>query len=286
MTERLRYRRTDRELDVGFCFGAIAATHLAGPVLIRLLGALHLSESAARNTLAAMVHRGSLLARREGRVAVYELAPAVLEKYRQVERTAPVRTWTGEFRTVIYRAPERTRAFRDRLQYVAEYCGLGMLRPGVLIGTRDVRASVTAWLGEAPEGVVLHHGSLRPDDLDEARAMARQAWALDALRRDYARVLTALDRAAETPLPAGGAEEQWELLRQWNRLYREVIELQIRDPDLPRELLPRTWPRDDYVERLGRLDASWGPVLSRFLREATREADPGALSQLYDRQWA
>lgn len=283
MTDRERYRRTDRTQDVGFVFGALAATHLPGPVLVRLLGQLHLTESAARNTLAKMVRQRVLVSEPVGRRCVYSLPPAVLEKYRQVQGVAEPQPWSGRYFTVIHGVPESARWYRDRLQYTAAYFGFGALRPGVLIGTRDRAAALLEHLGGVPEGAVVHHAQLVPAFLAEARRMAADAWDLDALATRYAHVIERIETAERThPRLPDGHEARWDVFRAWNRLYREVTDLQIADPHVPGALLPRSWPRADHGARLRALNMRWGPGLTAFLREDATSHDPAGLCRYED----
>lgn len=268
MTERERYRRTDRTQDVVFVFGALSATHLPGPPLVRILGELGLNESAARNTLTKMVRQRALVAEPAGRLRVYSLPTGVQEKYRQIEGTAPSDPWAGEFSAIIHRVPESERWFRDRLQYFAPYFGYGMLRPGVLVAARDRAAELIGHLEQAPDGVDMHACALRPSSAAECRAMAASAWDLAGIARQYAQVGRQITGALrDHPSVPDDDAGRWDAFRTWNDVYRGVIELQMRDPHLPSELLPPSWPRGDYMAGLGELNGRWGPTLQAFLRE-------------------
>lgn len=276
MTDHERYRRTDRMQDVGFVFGALGAQSLPGPVLVQMLGHLHLGESAVRSTLSRMVRTGALTGEPAGRVVVYSLTATVMEKFHQVDGTAPVPAWGGEFAALIHRVPEAVRWYRDRLQYVSAYFGYGMLRPGVLIAARDRSAELLARLPEAPGGVDIHRVALRPEGIAGARSMVVEAWDLGQLTARYRRLETLL-REALCEVRAIPADDQgrWSAFRTWNRIYREVIELQVADPHLPEELLPADWPRPRCRALLARLDARWAPSLTAFLREQAAARDGG-----------
>lgn len=267
MTERERYRRTDRTMDVGFVFGALAAIQLPGPMLVRLLTELHMTESAARNTLAKMVRQGVLVAEPVGRMRRYALSASTLLRYRQVQGAAGPASWEGSFAAVIHQVPESARWFRDRLLYYAAYHGYGTLRPGVLIAVHDRAEHLYERLGPCPEGARLHRTRLQPEDLAEARHMAAEAWDLEQLTAEHHRVLAVIEDRLhrEEDLPETD-EGWWEAFRTWNRLYRDVYGVQLQDPNLPGALLPARWPGVDHRARLAALNRVWGPPLSTFLR--------------------
>jgi DNA-binding transcriptional regulator PaaX len=296
VTDLEHYRRTDRAQDVGFVFGALSAVQLPGPGLLRLLGHLHMTESAARSTLAKMVRLGRLDVERHGRVGVYSLGAPLARRYRQIEGTAEPPAWSGGFHGLLHHVPESARWFRDRLVYYAGFHGFGTLRPGVLISARPDAGTVLDQLGEVPAGAFVHRVRVTPESLEEARHMARTAWDLAGIAR-RAEDLTARIRAVrgsgeiESALGAGGeglgprgkprpeppADETrlWEAFRQWNALYEQVVRVVMIDPHLPAELLPQRWPVSTLFTELNGLNARWGPVLQPMLRAQVEQAAPG-----------
>ena len=85
-----------------------------GPVLLRLLADLGVSDGAARSLLLRMRREGLLSSQRAGRQAGYLLAPSVsaaqARTYRQLNGERPA--WTGAFSGLLFTVPERHRAFR------------------------------------------------------------------------------------------------------------------------------------------------------------------------------
>ncbi len=82
---------------VGFCFGVARRTELPGPVLVRMLADLGVSDSAARTRLARLVARGSLRVTRRGRIADYRMAGPFAEAFARSDRFASLQvSWDGE----------------------------------------------------------------------------------------------------------------------------------------------------------------------------------------------
>lgn len=285
MTDHPRYRVTERSLDVGFTFGALSASALTGPVLVRLLAELQITESAARNLLVKMVRMRALSAERVGRTTVYRLAAQPARKYQQVEGTAGPPRWEGAFSCIVYDIPERERSFRDRLRHLAAFNGYAALRPGVLIAPREHVEDFHEVLLNGPPGTRIHVARLEPEDLGQARVIAAEAWDLPGLATRY----TALIRAIAAEHAAGPGEDveadPWPVFRRLARLYRQVLTLQIDDPDLPPELLTDDWPRENYWAMLSALNAHWGPRMQPAVRAVAAGLDPHGLIELYPAPW-
>ncbi|WP_165831688.1 PaaX family transcriptional regulator C-terminal domain-containing protein [Brachybacterium endophyticum] len=275
MTDLERYRRTDRAQDVGFVFAAVGATHLPGPALVRMLTHLHMTESAARNTLAKMVRLQRLDVEACGRISVYSLGEVLARRFRQVEGAAPPTPWDGGFDTLVHQVPEGARWFRDRLVYYARFHGYGTLRPGVLIGVHPDVDLALGQVGEPPTGAVLHRARMIPASLEEARDMASRAWELGTIARTYETLGAQVDRQFSGGPPPADAAGLWSTFEAWARLYQQVTSAVIRDPHLPHELLPASWPARRFFTRLDRLNRDWGPPLQSFLRAQVEESAGG-----------
>lgn len=280
MADLERYRWTPAATDVPFVLGAVGASALAGPALVRLLTGLGRGESAARNLLTKMVAIGVLDARPSGRVTVYGLARSSMSRYREVEGTNDRPSWAGSFASLVYDVPEAQRSLRDRLQHEARSAGYGQLRPGVLIAADDRWPRMRIGTERFGDGAWLHRATLTPASLDEARRMARTAWNLDELARRYA---LATERCAAAPEhPAA----DWATLRLWRELYDVFFAAQLEDPHLPQELLPRDWPAARFATAQAALNRRVGTVLLPFLRAEADARDPVAGNEYYPPPWA
>jgi len=252
---------------VYFAFGAaqVGATEpLAGPILLRLLADLGLSESASRSLLLRMRHDGLLSSERDGRTAQYRLAPAVYAAQARLERQLRGHRppWSGSFHGVLYEVPERSRAYRDRLRRTAQLLGYAMLRPGLLIATTDRSDELRSLLPDQPTGsqVLWTQITLEADD---SRRVAADLWDLDRLAARYRAVLA----------------EAWERIDCARRAHSDhsfaafatatlpLFETAASDPDLPAALLPSNWPGDDVGAAIGRAIEAFGPMISQYVTD-------------------
>ncbi|WGW11384.1 PaaX family transcriptional regulator C-terminal domain-containing protein [Saxibacter everestensis] len=285
MSQGMRYRYTRNSINVAFVFGALGASVLTGPVLIRMLRGLYIGESAARNILTKMRNMQTLDVSKTGRTPVYRLGHGLTEKYREIEGTAGRVAWDGSFHSLIYDIPERQRAFRDRFRYLAQYTGYGLIRPGVMICPEDRLHRVAHFLRERPAGTNLFTARLDVHSLREARRMASVAWDLEPLAAGYRETLGTIRRARDDGFKAGADNGYWEGFVRWNRLYQELLTLQLADPELPEELLPMDWPRSRFSESLHQLNSSWGPKIQPFLRTVAAQMDPAENCKFNPPRW-
>jgi phenylacetic acid degradation operon negative regulatory protein len=262
---------------VGLAFGAAQVQPgdaVAGPVLLRLLADLGVSEPAARSLLLRMRREGWLTSERTGRQARYRLAPIVFASQDRVERQlrGDRPAWNGSFSGVLYTVPERFRPFRDRLRRSALLLGYVTLRPGLLMATTDRYDELVAVLPSQPAGSQLLRTKLT-FSADDSRRLAAELWDLDGIAAMYQRALDEFEeRVAEARRqpPAGAAA-----LRAFAAAALPLYRAGAADPDLPAELLPADWPALRLSGAIGRAFAVFVPLVSDYL-DAFAATSPGS----------
>ena len=262
---------------VPFLFGVAGVEAMPGVVLTHLLGDLGLSPAAARAVIARLRGGGFLSAHRSGRTSSYRLAGSFEAGFRRVRDagTAPPPRWTGAFHALLYQVPERDRAFRDALRWLALMSGYGQLQPGVLIALHDRTASLGRVLERRPEGARVIATTLAMG-AEDAAAAAYAAWDLDALGLLYAshveRLESALDAAAGAPDPTAAT------LRRFADIARGPMTDTLCDPGLPQELVPPGWIGARLMGAIGRANALYGPPSRAYARRLLAGARPAPTS--------
>jgi len=250
--------------------GVPPADALSGSVLIRLLGDLGVSESAARSTILRMRRVGLLSTVRTGRTAAYAPSPAVVAGHerRRNQFAAEGPAWDGSFHALLVGVPERHRSFRDELRRMAAMAGYRTLRPGLLIAPSDRSAEFAATLARRPSqaSIVAARLQLGPDD---TRRVASELWALDELAERY-RALVVAARAAAGRHPPSGANAVQALAAATLPIYVAILD----DPGLPADLLPTGWPGPDLSSALGETLRAFGPPIADYLRRLRGHQQP------------
>ena len=244
--------------------------------LIELMAPFGLTERLVRTSVARLVHDDWLASRRHGRLSEYRLSPRGRARF--VEATAriyagPPGPWDGAWTLVVLPGAVGGRgAIRRQLRWN----GFGEIAPGVFAHPAAGAAAVPATLasaGLARAPMVFVTARAAGSDADRAR-LVRQGWDLTELAtryrrfiRRYAAVARSLEerRALE---PATAFVVRTLLIHEYRRIH-------LRDPLLPRELLPADWPgiaAYDTCRRLyGRLV---GPAEAHLDARAVRFSGP------------
>ena len=205
--------------------------------LVELLEVFGVGENTTRVVLARVRREGWFSSTREGRQTSYALtdrAWALLDDGRTRifdRRTGP---WDGAWRMAIYAVPEADRAERETLRRTLAWHGFGPLAASTWVSPHDRLDELAAALSGL--------GSTRLDLLTcrstgpaADREMAARCWDLPGLGADYTRLVAELDAVPEPSDDADALRRQVGLLARYRTF-------PFRDPDLPPELLPESWP--------------------------------------------
>ncbi|WP_409329255.1 PaaX family transcriptional regulator [Trujillonella humicola] len=207
-----------------------------------LLGAFGIGESTARVVLSRMRREGWFATRREGRQTVYELTGQswrLLDEGRDRIFERGSEPWDGEWRMVLYTVPETERAEREHVRRSLSWLGFGPLAPSVWLSPHPrLAAAEEALAGTSAARVELL--TARSEGREADRRMAARCWDLDALGRDYAELVAELEQLP--PAADLAALPGPEALRRRIGLIAAYRRFPFRDPDLPAELLPESWP--------------------------------------------
>ncbi|WP_296136533.1 hypothetical protein [uncultured Tessaracoccus sp.] len=229
------------------------------------LGKRGYTASSVRNQIARMVHRGALLANREGRFAVYRL-PRHLETNLEIAAsTHDVGEYDGTLSLLLHEIPERHRGARDRLLYLAHHHGYGRLRSGALLGIRDRSAEILSSIhqpGDCWVAVV----QLKPTSVAHARELVYRA-------HDVAQMQCTI-KGVEAKIAT--MEREFEhtgavLRNRYVDLYYLAGMLAFRIPALPVELAEGRSPGDALRGLMQRLRLLYAKALAAEDAEWARE---------------
>lgn len=214
--------------------------------LIALLGQFGVNERAVRTGVFRVARDGWLVAQPVGRRSRYQVSGQAGARFaRAFHRVydSPFEPWDGEWEAVVPHSdlgPSSRRRLRDELAWA----GFAEFAPGVHLrpARRDgVAARIVEALGVA--GAVT--GFVARDAADGAlpslASRAESVYALGALAADYRRFIArhagvvAAFRQRANPDPAQAFAIRTLLVHAYRRV-------RLRDPQLPREVLPDDWP--------------------------------------------
>lgn len=235
--------------------------------LIEVLAGVGVGEEAVRSTVSRMVQRDLLARHRRGRKLYVGLTPrseAVLaDGHRRVwEEGAVNRSWDGTWTVVAFSLPDGRRSDRHELRSKLQWAGFGPLQGGLWVaaGRRDVVAVIEP-LDLDGHLVVLGGETLEPTTPDE---VVGRAFDTAALAAGYDAFL------ARWSAPAAPGNELPDDLARQLLLHTDWLNAVRRDPYLPAQHLPASWPAIEAERVFRRLAGAWEAPAGR---EAARVLD-------------
>lgn len=215
--------------------------------LIEILGALDISEQAARSTTSRMARKGWLSTTRIGRNSYYMLtrkAIDLLSKGAQQIYFPEMDVWDGSWYLLTYSFSDELQQTRHRLRKHLSWLGFGQLASGTWLAPRDRRKDLRAILNELDVAPYVDYFRAEHICFGEANALARRCWDLDALNQRYRRFLDAFGFSYQRDrctINAGDTQPLEYYFRQRFWLVHEYRYFPFHDPYLPSELLPESW---------------------------------------------
>jgi phenylacetic acid degradation operon negative regulatory protein len=208
--------------------------------LIRLAEPFGITERLVRTSVGRLAQDGWLQSQRLGRQSEYRLTEQgrvrFAEATRRIYADSPHiwdRTWT------LLRLPDQPRARRDRIRDELAWMGFGQICPGMLAHpTRtieDTRTLLQTLGGTA--GIALMRATSA--DAQSDREWAAAGWDLTDLVRRYARFAASFVSIREA-LGNGSVDSETAFIVR-TLLIHEYRKIHLRDPLLPRALLPEEW---------------------------------------------
>jgi phenylacetic acid degradation operon negative regulatory protein len=249
-------------------YGRRRGGELSGSWLVQALTLLGHTVPAIRQTLFRMERTGVLLARRQGRAKFYRFAPWAQAEadagLAKILGPAPGR-WDGRWTLVFARFETAARAHRERLYDLLRSEGFAPLGGGGFIHPRDRGGRVleAARQEGRPGRLVVIRGELA-ESLPVSDVVARH-WDIPSLARSYREFLGRFSGFAQQP-PA----DDREVFIVRYALVFAYLEAAWRDPELPADLLPASWPGASARTLAGALYRRLTPAALRYANSLLR----------------
>ena len=230
-------------------YGDMIAVH-GGTVwlgsFIRLVQPLGLNERMVRTSVFRLVKEKWLVAEQIGRRSFYSLTAAGRRRFEHAYRRiydVPHADWNGEWQLVLTGGALRP-AQRDALRKELLWEGFGNIAPGVLAHPSANPESLMDILedsGARDKVVVMQARALGGAVNKPLQELVHDCWGLATLAADYKRFIERFRPALQAMRGARNLDpQQCFVLR--TLLMHEFRRVQLRDPQLPQQLLSAHWP--------------------------------------------
>lgn len=217
--------------------------------LIRLVAPLGLNPRTVRTSVFRLSMEKWLVSEQIGRRSYYSLTAMGRRRFEHASHRiyddAPV-AWEGDWQMVLMPGDSLTPALRDALRKELLWAGYGAIAPGVLVhplGQTEELLDILQIAGARDKVVVLQAQTLGVLSSRPLKELVDQCWNLDKVAAEYQSFIDRFRSVARTLRHASTLDpEQCFIIR--TLLMHEFRRIQLRDPSLPRQLLPDDWPGD------------------------------------------
>jgi len=243
-------------------YGDMIAVH-GGTVwlgsFIRLVQPLGLNERVVRTSVFRLIKEQWLVAEQIGRRSYYSLTALGRRRFEHAYRRiydAPSTDWNGQWQLVLT-GGALAPAQRDALRKELLWEGFGNIAPGVLAhpaANADSLMDILEDSAARDQVVVMQAHALGATASKPLQALVHECWGLAAIAADYQRFIERFRPALKAMRSARNPDpQQCFVLR--TLLMHEFRRVQLRDPQLPQQLLSAHWPgrtarelcRDIYI---------------------------------------
>jgi phenylacetic acid degradation operon negative regulatory protein len=259
---------------------------LPSSAIVALLGEFGVSDSAARAALSRLTRNGLLVTSKTGRRTYSRLssrAAAILDDgaRRIFSFGAASQPWDGMWSLVAFSIPEDNRAARDALRKQLRWLGFAPLYDALWVSPRDHAAEVIASLQDLGIGTATAFRATSVPFVPSAASAPSappvasvpvRAWDLDGLRKRYESFVEFAGRLRDAA--AAGQVPPLDALIARTRVMDEWRAFPGLDPDLPEELLPPAWPRQEARELFIACYDLLGPPAARRVRQIITRYSP------------
>lgn len=250
---------------------------LPSAALVDLLAEFGVTAFSARAALNRLTRRSLLAWEKRGRRTFYALtarAAAVLtEGGRRIMSFGSTETaWDGCWSFVAFSVPEYRRPIRHVLRERLRWLGYAPLYDALWVSPRDRAAEVREVLDELTlDSATLFTG--RTADVSPGAGDPLGAWDLDGLRRGYDAFIEVWGPWAErtragSVTPAEALIARTQVMDVWRTFPGQ-------DPELPSELLPAGWPRNEARRLFIEIYDGLGPLAEMRVRQLLARHDTG-----------
>lgn len=185
----------------------------------------------------------------------------------KIERDFPLLTnkrkkWDRKWRLVVFDIEEISRKTRERFRYKLKEVGFGMLQESVFISPYDIARDFAEFIdsqGLADSAYVLEVSNIVIGDI---KAFANKIWKLEDLNKKYKSILQEIEYndlilISDQRPKLNGEEGEKRFKDIISKVWQEYLGVLLKDPFLPKELLPLDWEGERARAVMRKLRGVW-----------------------------
>lgn len=173
--------------------------------------------------------------------------------HKRIQRDFPLismqrKTWDRKWRLVIFDIAEVSRIIRERLRVKLKELGFGMLQRSVFISPYNIAEDFAQFIKSFGLEECVYVLEVSTIVAGNPRTLANKIWHLDDLNKKYKEIVEKIENSYLIPIDNRLSELNIKDKKKYNLIVGEMrkgyLELVLKDPFLPKDLLPEDWMGD------------------------------------------
>lgn len=214
--------------------------------LIRLLAPFGINDRLVRTSVYRLAEEGWLSAQREGRRSMYTLRPQASQRFQKAHQriyTPSDLTWDGAWTQVFFLSASISTKQRADLRKALLWEGFGALSPFAFIHPSPDLNALNALIAESHCAQSVYVVQQKNTELSHSKTLASlvaECWQLDEVSQRYARFIERFAPVLAYLRTQPVLSDELAFVMR-TLLIHEYRRAQLHDPQLPLELLPKSW---------------------------------------------
>lgn len=156
-----------------------------------------------------------------------------------------IKKWDRKWRLVIFDIEEKSRKTRNFIRKILKELGFVQLQKSVWISPHDIFDELKKILKKMSiEGSVIFIETRKISIGD--KILLKKFWDIESLNEEYKKIYFLLKKIDNSKIN----DDRQQIL---NNLRKKIIEVFVRDPKLPKEILPKDWWGDKTINLVNKL---------------------------------
>jgi len=163
--------------------------------------------------------------------------------------------WDSFWRVVIFDIEEVDRSIRDKLRLKLKELGFGMFQKSVWITPHDIIADFQEFIERLSLKDKVYIMEVSEIVVGDQQQLAEQIWNLQEINKQYKKLIDKLFKFKNKGKNSSVKNRDRDKSTNYKKedLQREYLELLIKDPFLPEQLLPDDWLREKVTREIKEL---------------------------------
>ncbi len=170
---------------------------------------------------------------------------------KKIERDFPLLTiqntkWDRKWRIVIFDIEEVSRPIRERLRYKLREVGFGLLQKSVFISPHDIAKDFTEFIEAQGLSDSVYLFEVSNIVVGNTESLVNRVWNLEKINKAYKRIVQKIEDSHlisvdDRQKKLNGGTDGYRVGDIAGEVWKEYLDVVLKDPFLPRDLLPADW---------------------------------------------